>query len=102
VKILQTVSSQAAFKENSSVEESVSSFKMKMHGALPLFDSNVLKIVCISDTHAEDPRESVPPGDILIHTGDMTDNSTIAEFEDLLDWVGSLPHRVKILVAGNI
>jgi hypothetical protein len=74
---------------------------MKMHSSLPLFDSNVLKIVCISDTHADDPRTSVPTGDILIHAGDMTDNSTVSEFEDVLDWIGSLPHRVKILVAGR-
>ena len=55
--------------------------KMKMHSSMPLFEPNVLKIVCISDTHADDPRTSVPPGD-------MTDNSTVSEFEDVLNWVG--------------
>lgn len=69
---------------------------------MPLFDSNVLKVVCISDTHADNPRASVPPGDILIHAGDMTDYSRVAEFKEVLDWMGSLPHRLKILVAGTI
>jgi hypothetical protein len=75
---------------------------MKMHASVPLFDSNVLKVVCISDTHNDDPRAHVPAGDILIHTGDMTESSTVQEFEAVLDWVGSLSHRVKVLVAGKV
>jgi len=37
----------------------------------------------------------------LVHAGDMTDHSTVEEFQTVLDWIGSLPHKVKVMVAGN-
>ena len=67
---------------------------------LPIFPSSTIRVVCTSDTHNDDPREHVPSGDIFIHAGDMTDHATIPEFQAVLDWVSSLPHKVKTLVAG--
>ncbi|OQU98472.1 hypothetical protein CLAIMM_04257 [Cladophialophora immunda] len=69
--------------------------------SLPTFGSPVLRIVCTSDTHNDDCRESVPHGDIFVHAGDMTDNGTLEEFQKAYDWIASLPHPVKIIVAGN-
>jgi predicted phosphodiesterase len=66
-----------------------------------IFASPVLQIVCISDTHNDDCRDSVPHGDIFIHAGDMTDNGTFEEFQKAYDWIASLPHKVKIVVAGK-
>ena len=43
----------------------------------------------------------VPGGDLLIHAGDCLGVGTLEELEDLNDWLGSLPHRHKILIAGN-
>jgi hypothetical protein len=60
-----------------------------------------LQIVCISDTHNEDCRNSIPPGDIFIHAGDMTDVGTGPELKAAFDWISSLPHKIKIIVAGS-
>ena len=68
---------------------------------IPSFESNILRIVCISDTHNEDPRAVIPPGDVFIHAGDMTDDGTFAELQNAFEWISSLPHKVKLLVAGT-
>jgi len=58
-----------------------------------------VKVVCISDTHAN--ILSVPNGDVLIHAGDLTNNGSVEEIQKQLDWLASLPHREKIVIAGN-
>ena len=62
-------------------------------------DARPIKVVCISDTHNEQPI--IPPGDILIHAGDLTENGAFQEVQDGLTWLSSLPHKHKIFVAGN-
>lgn len=57
-------------------------------------------IVCISDTH-DHVLPTVPGGDVLIHAGDLTSKGTIEQVRAQLDWLKSLPHRHKIVVAGN-
>lgn len=59
-----------------------------------------IRIVCISDTHNDDCTESLPDGDILIHSGDMTNDGTMEELHAAYDWIAALPHRVKIVIAG--
>ena len=75
--------------------------KMNDSTSLPVFPSSVLKVVCVSDTHGDDPSERVPGGDILIHAGDITDHSRVEDFQNALNWISSLPHKVKIIVAGE-
>lgn len=58
-----------------------------------------IKVVCISDTH--DQTVPVPPGDILIHAGDMTNAGTVADIQKQVDWLRAQPHPVKVVVAGN-
>lgn len=58
-----------------------------------------VNVICISDTHNQQPE--VPEGDILIHGGDHTKNVSFEEMQKQLHWLLSLPHRHKILVAGN-
>lgn len=60
-----------------------------------------MKLVCISDTHGSHHDSVIPDGDVLIHAGDCTSNGGIVAACDFLDWFGSMPHRHKILVAGN-
>jgi Icc-related predicted phosphoesterase len=43
----------------------------------------------------------VPDGDVLIHAGDCLGAGTLNNVEDLNDWLGTLPHRHKIVIAGN-
>lgn len=58
-----------------------------------------IRIVCISDTHTHTPH--VPDGDLLIHAGDMTNDGTVRDIQVQLDWLDSLPHQHKIVIAGN-
>src|SRR5262245_49164674 len=60
-----------------------------------------MRIVCISDTHARHHLSEVPDGDILIHGGDLTRHGSLEDVEDFDRWLGTLPHRHKIVIAGN-
>ena len=60
-----------------------------------------LKIVLISDTHGSHEDLVVPAGDVLIHAGDLTRTGTLSELEAFADWLRPLPHRHKLLIAGN-
>jgi len=59
------------------------------------------KIVCISDTHNFHHDVDVPDGDILIHAGDFTLTGSLGEVVEFNDWLGTLDHPYKIIVAGN-
>ncbi|KAG9229877.1 Metallo-dependent phosphatase-like protein [Amylocarpus encephaloides] len=58
-----------------------------------------IRVVCISDTHSN--TLPVAYGDVLIHAGDLTNNGTVEEIQVQLDWLDSLPHKEKIVIAGN-
>lgn len=61
-----------------------------------------MRIIALSDTHNEHRHVTVPDGDVLVHAGDfMTDGWDIREMSNFLDWLEYLPHRKKILIAGN-
>ena len=61
--------------------------------------SSSVTIICISDTHMAQP--DVPDGDVLLHAGDLTNCGTFEELQAHLDWLSSLPHRYKVIIAGN-
>lgn len=61
----------------------------------------MVKIVAISDTHKKHRKLSVPEGDILIHAGDITSKGSLNDLVDFNHWLGELPHKYKIIVAGN-
>lgn len=52
------------------------------------------RFVCISDTHAR--RFPVPPGDVLLHSGDLTNTGKVKEFRTTMEWLYGLPHPVKM------
>ena len=37
----------------------------------------------------------------MIHSGDFTNTGKMSEVQDFDDWLGSLPHRHKVVVPGN-
>ena len=78
-------------------------------------DEFTLRVVCISDTHEEFPEE-MPEGDILIHTGDITQiffhinfffypkNRKIGSkkrLEEFHNWMGKQNYKHKLVIAGN-
>lgn len=58
-----------------------------------------ISVVCISDTHGTQPP--IPPGDLLLHAGDLTRWGTFAEIRKQLNWLSALPHKHKVVIAGN-
>jgi calcineurin-like phosphoesterase family protein len=58
-----------------------------------------VKLVCISDTHTN--ILPVAHGDVLIHAGDLANKGNVEEIQKQLDWIASLPHKEKIVIAGN-
>ncbi|USP78109.1 Metallo-dependent phosphatase [Curvularia clavata] len=58
-----------------------------------------ISIVCISDTHNSQP--DIPVGEVLIHAGDLTQSGSLREIQDSLDWLNSLSHPFKVVIAGN-
>ena len=60
-----------------------------------------LKIVAISDTHSLHQDMTIPDGDLLIHAGDFSKQGSIRELEEFNTFLGTLPHRHKVVIAGN-
>jgi Icc-related predicted phosphoesterase len=59
------------------------------------------RVVIISDTHNLHRSIKVPDGDILIHAGDLTRRGDLADVHDFNAFLGTLPHRHKVVIAGN-
>jgi Icc-related predicted phosphoesterase len=60
-----------------------------------------MKIVCVSDTHCRHAAVNVPDGDVLIFAGDACMSGSLAELVSFAEWLKVLPHKEKIVVAGN-
>ncbi|KAL4896597.1 Metallo-dependent phosphatase-like protein [Aspergillus ambiguus] len=62
------------------------------------------RFVCVSDTHAYTPSEAgfrLPPGDVLIHAGDLTTRGSLSELQKTLQWIIAADYEVKIVISGN-
>ena len=66
------------------------------------------RFVCISDTHgfhdnlyAWRKKENLPIADVFIHTGDFTTHGMPEEVLKFNSWLGTLPYKHRIVVAGN-
>jgi len=57
----------------------------------------------MSDSHCQHRRlpSAVPDGDVFIHAGDFTCHGRENDIRDFGSWVRALPHRHKIVIAGN-
>ncbi|XP_063422827.1 metallophosphoesterase MPPED2-like [Mytilus trossulus] len=63
-----------------------------------------IRFVCISDTHSKIeycPKDFVPDGDVLLHAGDITNVGHPKEIKQFNDYLATLPHKHKVLIAGN-
>lgn len=61
----------------------------------------MISIVAISDTHARHRAVEVPEADVLLHAGDITEHGEVAQVTLFNDWIGTLPHLHKVVIAGN-
>ncbi|MCL7420596.1 MAG: metallophosphoesterase, partial [Methylobacter sp.] len=60
-----------------------------------------MRIVCISDLHSSKQSFSVPDGNVLIIAGDICGYGCLDELEDFDNFLSNLPHKHKLLIAGN-
>lgn len=60
-----------------------------------------MRVVCLSDTHDMFGDLYVPDGDVLLHGGDLSRRGTVEEVAASAAWLRSLPHRHKVVIAGN-
>jgi predicted phosphohydrolase len=60
-----------------------------------------MRLVVLADTHGFHRQLSIPDGDFLIHAGDFCLRGELSEVEDFNEFLGTLPHRHKLVIAGN-
>ncbi len=60
-----------------------------------------MRIVLASDTHEQHGSVIVPDGDVFIHAGDATYRGDLKAISAFGRWVQSLPHKHKLIIAGN-
>ena len=60
-----------------------------------------MRLVLISDTHSRHKHLKIPDGDVLIHAGDFTGIGDEKDFIQFNSWLGTLPHKYKLITAGN-
>jgi Icc-related predicted phosphoesterase len=60
-----------------------------------------MKIVCFSDTHKQHEDVVMPDGDVLVFAGDMCGSGKLKSIIAFNEWLGTLPHKNKIVIAGN-
>lgn len=56
-------------------------------------------IDCISDLHGFCPK--LPGGDLLLICGDLTARNEVDQYEQLNDWLLTLPYRCIVVIGGN-
>jgi hypothetical protein len=60
-----------------------------------------VRIVAVADTHLFHHDLVVPDGDVFVHAGDMCRSGDLVELRASAEWILGLPHRHKVVVAGN-
>lgn len=61
-----------------------------------------MRLLHISDTHGKHQiLKDLPNADVIVHTGDITEDGTEEEVKDFIEWFGQLPYKHKIFIAGN-
>jgi predicted phosphohydrolase len=55
----------------------------------------------MADSHSYHDDLVVPDGDVLVHAGDMTRMGRPEELRAVAEFLGALPHRHKVVIAGN-
>ena len=60
-----------------------------------------MRIVAVADTHLFHRELVVPDGDVFVHAGDLCRGGDLDELREAAAWIAGLPHRHKLVVAGN-
>lgn len=78
-------------------------FKLNVKPPTKPVDSDKVRFVCMSDTHSltHNIKFDIPDGDVFIHAGDFTKCGQQEEVQEFNRWLGELPHKYKVVIAGN-
>lgn len=60
-----------------------------------------MRLVVTSDTHFPFSADKIPDGDVFIHCGDLMYTGYESEWYPVVDSLAALPHKTKLLIAGN-
>lgn len=60
-----------------------------------------MRIVAVADTHLFHDELVIPDGDVFVHAGDLCRAGDLDELAEAVAWIAALPHRHKVIVAGN-
>jgi predicted phosphohydrolase len=61
-----------------------------------------MRIVAVADTHTfHDDLRWIPDGDVFLHAGDLCRGGRLDELRTAAAWLQALPHRHKVVIAGN-
>jgi len=60
-----------------------------------------MRLVLLSDSHGQHEGLAVPDGDVLVHAGDFCLYGSMTCVSDFAGFLDALPHRHKVVVAGN-
>lgn len=60
-----------------------------------------MRIVAVADTHLFTEDLEVPDGDLFLHAGDLCRGGNLTELAYACEWLDSLPHEHKVVIAGN-
>src|SRR5258708_965130 len=61
-----------------------------------------MRIVAVADTHTfHDDLRQIPDGDVFLHAGDLCRAGGLDELRSAAGWLRALPHRHKLVIAGN-
>jgi predicted phosphohydrolase len=60
-----------------------------------------MRIVAVADTHLSHDDLEMPPGDLLVHAGDLCRGGSLSELARAARWLHALPYAHKIVIAGN-
>jgi predicted phosphohydrolase len=61
-----------------------------------------MRIVAVADTHTfQADLAPVPDGDVFVHAGDLCRGGRLRELATVAEWLKGLPHRHKVVIAGN-
>ncbi|CAO3620000.1 unnamed protein product [Cunninghamella echinulata] len=66
-------------------------------------EPGTVRFVCMSDTHGKTQfKFPIPDGDVFIHAGNLTRVGVCDDdFKATIKWISTLPHKIKIVTAGN-
>lgn len=60
-----------------------------------------MRLCLISDTHGQHRSMHIPEADVLVHAGDISMRGEPEVIRDFGDWIHGLPHKYKVVIAGN-